>query len=573
MSVTPDQMSLAGRVAVVTGGGAGIGRGIAAGLRAFGADVAIWERDPDSCSAAAESIGALGIVTDVRDGAAVDAALARTTTELGTPTVLVNNAGGVFKSGLLETTENGWDALYRSNLRHVLLCTQRVARAMVAAGLPGSVINLTSIEGVRAAPGYAAYAAAKAGVINYTQTAALELAPHGIRVNALAPDITLTEGLAALTDIDQTARMAQIVPMGRPGHVDDIAGAAVFLASDAGRLHHRSDLACGRRHPGIVGLVSPPEHRRLHLRAAELMDLLLISDTHVPKRARDLPAVVWDEVARADVVIHAGDWVDVALLDELERRAARLVACWGNNDGADLRARLPERADVTLGGVRFTVVHETGGSAGRDARMSRLYPDTDVLVFGHSHIPWDTTSADRAAAAEPGFADRPAPSAARHLHDRRGVRRRTRPGHVAPDPDGLTPPRILPAMKSDLLSRRDLDFLLYEWLDVDDADQARTVRRPLRARPSTTCSTCASSWPPGTSRRHNKKSDANEPTFDGTTVTVIPEVKEALGRVRRGRPARHGDGRRARRGAAAGDRGAGRLRVDLGGQHRHVGLR
>jgi len=132
------------------------------------------------------------------------------------------------------------------------------------------------------------------------------------------------------------------------------------------------------------------------------MDLLLISDTHVPKRARDLPAVVWDEVARADVVIHAGDWVDVALLDQLERRAARLVACWGNNDGEDLRARLPERADVTLDGVRFTVVHETGGSAGRDARMSRLYPDADVLVFGHSHIPWDTTSATGLRLLNPG---------------------------------------------------------------------------------------------------------------------------------------------------------------------------
>ena len=132
------------------------------------------------------------------------------------------------------------------------------------------------------------------------------------------------------------------------------------------------------------------------------MDLLLISDTHVPRRARDLPAVVWEEVARADVVIHAGDWVDVALLDELERRAARLVACWGNNDGADLRARLAERADVTLEGVRFTVVHETGGSAGRDARMSRLYPDADVLVFGHSHIPWDTTSATGLRLLNPG---------------------------------------------------------------------------------------------------------------------------------------------------------------------------
>mgnify|MGYP002143744611 FL=1 len=132
------------------------------------------------------------------------------------------------------------------------------------------------------------------------------------------------------------------------------------------------------------------------------MRLLLISDTHVPRRARDLPAPVWDQVANADVVIHAGDWVDVALLDELEQRAARLVACWGNNDGADLRARLPERADVVLGGVRFTVTHETGASAGRDNRMARVYPDTDVLVFGHSHIPWDSTAATGLRLLNPG---------------------------------------------------------------------------------------------------------------------------------------------------------------------------
>ncbi len=122
------------------------------------------------------------------------------------------------------------------------------------------------------------------------------------------------------------------------------------------------------------------------------MRLLLIADTHVPTRARDLPAQVWDEVAIADVVIHAGDWIAPELLDELETRAARLIACWGNNDGPALRARLPERADVTLAGVRFTVVHETGAATGREARMSRLYPDSQVLVFGHSHIPWDTTT-------------------------------------------------------------------------------------------------------------------------------------------------------------------------------------
>jgi 3-oxoacyl-[acyl-carrier protein] reductase len=232
MTIEPSAVLLTGRVAVVTGGGAGIGRGIAAGLAAFGASVAIWERDEQTCAAAADAIGALGLVTDVRESAQVDAALARTVDELGPVSVLVNNAGGVFPSPLLETSENGWDALYRANLRHVLLCTQRVGRVMVEHAIAGSIITVTSIEGVRAAPGYAAYAAAKAGVVNYTKTAALELAPHGIRVNALAPDFTLTEGLTRMSSPEGLARGARMVPMGRAGHVDEMAGAAVFLASD-----------------------------------------------------------------------------------------------------------------------------------------------------------------------------------------------------------------------------------------------------------------------------------------------------------------------------------------------------
>src|ERR1700728_1979174 len=237
MGIDPASILLTDRVAVVTGRGAGIGRGVAAGLKAFGAKVAIWERAPASCQSAADGIGALGIPTDVRDSAAVDAALAQTTAELGPVTILVNNAGGVFWSGILDTSENGWDALYKSNLRHVYLCTQRVARQMVERKLPGSIISVTSIEGVRAAPGYAAYAAAKAGVINYTKTAALELAPYGIRVNALAPDITWTEGLAAIAPdpAGQQERFGLTVPMGRAGHVDEMAGAGVFLASALSR--------------------------------------------------------------------------------------------------------------------------------------------------------------------------------------------------------------------------------------------------------------------------------------------------------------------------------------------------
>lgn len=122
------------------------------------------------------------------------------------------------------------------------------------------------------------------------------------------------------------------------------------------------------------------------------MRLLILADTHVPKRARDLPDQVWAAVDAADVVVHAGDWVDVTLLDRLEERSRRLLGCWGNNDGPELRARLPEVARATLDGLRVAVVHETGSTQGREARCAAAYPDDDVLIFGHSHIPWDTTT-------------------------------------------------------------------------------------------------------------------------------------------------------------------------------------
>jgi hypothetical protein len=121
------------------------------------------------------------------------------------------------------------------------------------------------------------------------------------------------------------------------------------------------------------------------------MRLLLLADTHVPMRARQLPEQVWQAVDQADLVVHAGDWVVPTLLDELQERAARLVGVFGNNDGPELRARLPEVATEVVEGVRFGVVHETGPSRGREARMRALYPDLALLVFGHSHIPWDTT--------------------------------------------------------------------------------------------------------------------------------------------------------------------------------------
>jgi uncharacterized protein len=117
-----------------------------------------------------------------------------------------------------------------------------------------------------------------------------------------------------------------------------------------------------------------------------------MSDTHVPKRARDLPAPLWRAVDAADVVVHAGDWVCVDLLDALEARAHRVIGVYGNNDGPPLRARLPEVARVELDGLRLAVVHETGPAAGRERRCDARYGDTDVLVFGHSHIPWDSVT-------------------------------------------------------------------------------------------------------------------------------------------------------------------------------------
>ncbi|QUC01143.1 metallophosphoesterase family protein [Cellulosimicrobium cellulans] len=130
--------------------------------------------------------------------------------------------------------------------------------------------------------------------------------------------------------------------------------------------------------------------------------LLLLSDTHVPVRARALPDQVWRAVDDADVVVHAGDWVSADLLDALEARAARLVGVAGNNDGPDLHARLPEVARTTVEGLRLAVVHETGGKDGRERRADAAFPDVDLLVFGHSHIPWDTTSPGGLRLLNPG---------------------------------------------------------------------------------------------------------------------------------------------------------------------------
>ncbi|QIG39884.1 metallophosphoesterase family protein [Microbacterium sp. 4R-513] len=129
--------------------------------------------------------------------------------------------------------------------------------------------------------------------------------------------------------------------------------------------------------------------------------LLLISDTHIPGRARRLPDAVLREADASDLIVHAGDWVAASVLEELETHGD-VLGVYGNNDGPDLRERLPEVAHRTIEGIRFAVVHETGDAKARERRMDQAFADAEVLVFGHSHIPWDTVTPGGLRLLNPG---------------------------------------------------------------------------------------------------------------------------------------------------------------------------
>ncbi len=237
--IDPAAVSLDGRVALVTGGAQGIGAATAVALARFGADLAICDRNIDGMTSTAREIQAGGrrAVTgalDVRDADAVTAWAAEIERTFGRIDVLVNNAGGGFYGAFLDTSPKGQSALVDENFTSVTHFVRTCVPLMPAGA---SIVNVTSIEASRAAPGFGVYAAMKAAVESLTKTLALELAPHGIRVNAIAPDAIPTPGDEGLADaVSQGDRDAyeRKVPLGW-GEPDDCAGPIVFLASSLSR--------------------------------------------------------------------------------------------------------------------------------------------------------------------------------------------------------------------------------------------------------------------------------------------------------------------------------------------------
>lgn len=231
---------LAGQVALVTGGGTGIGRGISLALAAHGADVALVSRNREHLEPTAEEVREVGrravvATADVRDRDTLDEAVRRTTTELGRLDILVNNAAGNFLCPAEELSRNGWRAVVEIVLDGTFHASQAVFEHMRDAG-GGAILNITTTY-VRTGAAYMSHSgAAKAGVLNLTRSLAAEWGRHGIRVNAIAPGLVEeTEGARRLVEsVGRMEEFTETVPLGRLTQVEDVARGAVFLVSTAG---------------------------------------------------------------------------------------------------------------------------------------------------------------------------------------------------------------------------------------------------------------------------------------------------------------------------------------------------
>ncbi|MCA9928038.1 MAG: 3-oxoacyl-ACP reductase FabG [Anaerolineales bacterium] len=229
-----------GKVALITGGGRGIGAGIAQRFAQAGAAVVV---NYHSSAAGAQQIvkaieqaggQALAVQADVTRREDVQRMVKEVTGEYGRIDILINNAGLYPLTSVLEMTDDEWDAVVNSNLRSVFLCTQAVSRQMIAQGSGGAIVNIASIEAINPAPMHSHYDAAKGGVLMHTKTAAFELGPHNIRVNAVSPGLIWREGLDRDWP-DGVERYRKAAPLGRLGRAEDVADACLFLASPASR--------------------------------------------------------------------------------------------------------------------------------------------------------------------------------------------------------------------------------------------------------------------------------------------------------------------------------------------------
>jgi len=239
---TRDLFDLAGRIAVVTGGGRGIGLDIALGLAEAGADVVVASRKLDNCEAAAEAIRKRGrqawaVAVDMAKPERIDDFVATLDRIVPRIDILVNNAGVTWGAPVLDYPMEAWDKVYGVNVRGLWQLSQQVARRMKDAG-GGVIINVTSVGGFKGAPDFAqpaiAYNSSKGAVITLTKDMAVKLAPFGIRVNAIAPGPFLTDMMKHVRDNDAAlAMMTRGIPLARTGERDDLKGVAVFLASPA----------------------------------------------------------------------------------------------------------------------------------------------------------------------------------------------------------------------------------------------------------------------------------------------------------------------------------------------------
>ena len=276
------RMGLAGRFAVILGGGGGLGRASAYDLSRAGVTVALLDRDRELLDETVKTIrsegGKVAIAEpgDARDPDVLTKFYKQVDEANGGKLdILINVVGGTFRQPFADTNPKGWDALMRTNFTWLLHATHQAIPRIRATGRGGSIISFTSIEGHRAAPGFTVYAAMKAAVENFTRTLAVELAPEGIRVNTVAPDITPTEGMRKLRAARPMEPRAEAItesmsiPMGRFGVYDDVGGAVLFLASDLSRYVTGTSIhPDGGTHassgwfnwPGDGYFNTPPEH-------------------------------------------------------------------------------------------------------------------------------------------------------------------------------------------------------------------------------------------------------------------------------------------------------------------------